>query len=120
VCAANSKITRQREAEKVHCNIVATNSREYLRVDCGARRLQPPGLCAERMMGPLAVVVIREVDDFPFKIPGVPKEDVVKVFTTDCADQSFNEWMRLRRIRDGLDLIDLKDAKISFPSVVSK
>ena len=69
------------------------------------------------MMSPIPVVVVREFDEFPFKIPGVPKEDVVKVFATDCADQSLDEWMRLWRIRDGLDLIDLQYPKICFPSV---
>lgn len=48
------------------------------------------------------------------------KKDVVKVFATGRSDQSRNEWMRLRRIRDGPDLIDLKDAKICLSSVVAK
>ena len=72
------------------------------------------------MMSLFSVVVVRKCDEFPFKIPGIPKENVIKVFATDRSDQSLNEWMRLRRIGDGLDLIDLKDAKIGFPSVISK
>ena len=72
------------------------------------------------MMSPFSVVVVREFDEFPFKIPVVPKKDMVQIFATDRPNQSFNEWMRLRRIGDGLDLIDFKDPKISFPSLVSK
>jgi len=48
------------------------------------------------------------------------KENVIKVFAPDCADQSLDEWMRSRRIGDGLDLIDFKDPKISLQSMVSK
>ncbi|MFT4584843.1 MAG: hypothetical protein ACI915_004725 [Gammaproteobacteria bacterium] len=77
-------------------------------------------LSAQTMMSPLAVVIVSEDSKFAAMITGVPKEDTVKELTTDCADQSLNERMQLGRIRDGLDLIDLKDAKISFPSGVSK
>ena len=72
------------------------------------------------MMDPFSVVVIREVDELSFKIARIPKEHLVKVFTPDRSDQSLNEWMRLRRIGDGLDLVDFKDPKISFPSMGSK
>lgn len=70
------------------------------------------------MMSPFAVVVVREVDEFLFKILSIPKENVVKVFTTNRADQSLDEWMRLWRIGDGLDLINLQYPQIGFPSVV--
>ena len=71
-------------------------------------------------MNSILVVVIREASKLSSKISRVPKEDVIKVFATDCSDQSLDEWMRLRRIGDGLDLIDLKDSKIRFPSLVAK
>jgi hypothetical protein len=45
------------------------------------------------MMSPFAVVVVREFNEFAFKIPVVPKEDMVEVFATDRSHQSFNEWM---------------------------
>ena len=57
------------------------------------------------MMSPFSVVVVREFDEYPFAILGIPKEDVAQVFATGRADQSFNEWMRLWRIGDGLNLI---------------
>ena len=66
------------------------------------------------------VVVVREASKHSLKIPRVPKEDEIKVFATDCSDQSLDEWVRLRRIGDGLDIIDFKDPKIGFPSLVSK
>ena len=72
------------------------------------------------MMSPFSVVVVRESDEFTFKISDVPKEGMVQVFATDRSNQSLDEWMRLRRIGEGLDLIDFKDPKIGFPSVVSK
>ena len=71
-------------------------------------------------MNSILVVVIREASKLSSKIPSVPKEDVIKVFATDCSDQSFNEWMRSRRVGDGLDLIDFKDPKIGFPLLVAK
>lgn len=60
------------------------------------------------MMSPFAVVVVRDVDEFPFKIPGIPKENIVKEFAPDRADQSPGVWMRLWRLGDGLDLVDIK------------
>ena len=71
-------------------------------------------------MNSISVVVIREASKLSSKISRVPKEDVIKVFATDCSDQSLDEWMRLRRIGDGLDLIDFKDPKIDFPLLVAK
>ena len=71
-------------------------------------------------MNPFSVVVVREFNEFPFKIAVVPISEMIEVFATDCSDQTLDEWMRLRRIRDGLDLIELKDPKIRFPALVSK
>ena len=71
-------------------------------------------------MNSILVVVIREASKLSSKISRVPKEDVIKVFATDCSDQSLDEWMRLRRIGDGLGLIDFKDPKIDFPLLVAK
>ena len=62
------------------------------------------------MMNPLAVVVVLEVEEFSLKILSVPEEDVVKVLGTDRPGQSLNKGMRMRRIRDGLDLVDPKNS----------
>jgi hypothetical protein len=43
------------------------------------------------MMSSLAVVIVSEDSKFAVMITGVPKEDTLKEFTTDCADQSLNE-----------------------------
>ena len=57
------------------------------------------------MMNSILVVVIREASKLTSKISHVPKEDVIKVFATDCSDQSLDERMRVRLIGDGLNLI---------------
>jgi hypothetical protein len=45
-------------------------------------------------MNPSLVVVLPEVNEFPFKVQSIPEEDVVKVFTTNGSDESLNEGMR--------------------------
>ena len=72
------------------------------------------------MMSPFSVVVVREFDEFAFKIPVVPKEDMVEVFATDRSNQSLDEWMQLRRVGYGFSLVDLEYTKISFLSAVSE
>ena len=44
-------------------------------------------------MNALPIVVVFEVDELSLKILSIPKEDVVKVFTTDRSNQSLNERM---------------------------
>ena len=53
-------------------------------------------------MSPVLIVVLPEITEFLFKILSIPKENVVKVFTTNRSDQSLNKGMRARGIRDGV------------------
>ena len=57
----------------------------------------------------MKVVIPLEVHEFPFKVPGIPEEDMVKVFTANGSDESFNERMRAGRIRYGLYLVHTKN-----------
>ena len=45
-------------------------------------------------MSSVPIVVLSVITEFPFKILNIPEEIVVKVFTTNRSDQSFNERMR--------------------------
>ena len=69
-------------------------------------------------MNSVLVVVLPKVHEFSFKVRSIPEEDVVKVFTTSRPNESLNEGMRKWRIRDTLNLLDIQDAKVCFPSVV--
>ena len=55
------------------------------------------------------IVVLPKVHEFPFKVPSIPEEDMVKVFTANGSDESLNERMRAGRIRDSLNLIYTKN-----------
>jgi hypothetical protein len=55
------------------------------------------------------IVVLPKVHEFPFKVPSIPEEDMVKVFTANGSDESFNERMRAGRIRYGLYLVHTKN-----------
>jgi hypothetical protein len=48
----------------------------------------------ERLMHPMAVVVLPEILECSFNVLGVPEEGVIKVFAPYCSNQSLNEGMR--------------------------
>ncbi len=56
-------------------------------------------------MNTFMVVILLERVEFSFKILSIPKENTVKVFTPNRSNQSLNEGMRHRGIRDGLNLV---------------
>ena len=60
-------------------------------------------------MNPSLIVVSPKIHEFPFKVPSIPEEDMVKVFTANGSDESFNERMRAGRIRYGHYLIYTKN-----------
>jgi hypothetical protein len=45
-------------------------------------------------MNPRLVVVFPKIHEFPFKVAGIPEEDMIKVFTANGSDESLNEGMR--------------------------
>ena len=68
-------------------------------------------------MHAVCVVIIRECVQLSRQVDRVPEEHVIEIFTADGADQPFNKWMRDRRVRNRLDLLDLKDAQDGEPAV---
>ena len=65
-------------------------------------------------MNPNLVVVLPEVHEFPFKVLSISEEDMVRVFTANGSDESFNERMRAGRMRYGLHLVHTKTELRSF------
>ncbi len=45
-------------------------------------------------MSSVPIVVLLEITELPLKVLSIPEENVVKVFTTNRPDHSFNERMR--------------------------
>jgi len=41
----------------------------------------------------MMVVILPKVHEFPFKVPSIPEEDMVKVFPANGSDESLNESM---------------------------
>jgi hypothetical protein len=68
-------------------------------------------------MNTVLVVVLHERVEFSLKVLSIPKEGVVKKLTADGSDQSLNEGMRKRCIRDGLNLINVQNPQVGVPSV---
>ncbi len=48
-------------------------------------------LAAQRLMGPILVVVAPEQRELSFKILRIPEQRVIEVFTTNRSDQSLNK-----------------------------
>ena len=66
-------------------------------------------------MRSLCIEVGLEMIQFPRQVSGIPEEDLVKEFPTYTSDQPFNERMGHGHMREGLDFIDLENAKIGLP-----
>ena len=56
-------------------------------------------------MRSIVIVVFLEFCKLLFQIVCRPKQNVVEIFAPDTADQSFDERMRHRHVRHGLDLL---------------
>jgi hypothetical protein len=46
-------------------------------------------------MNAIPVVVLPEFHEFPLKVLSIPKDDVIKLFTTNGSDESCNVGVRL-------------------------
>ena len=68
----------------------------------------------DRLMNPLLVVVSSEGVKFSLKVGSIPAKEAIKVLTPNRSDQSLNERMRRRRIRDTFDFIDVEDPLIGL------
>ncbi len=68
-------------------------------------------------MRAMAVIVPLEIEELPLQIRGRPEEGAIKTFASNRANQPFNEGMRERRARYGLDFRYVEYAEIRLPLV---
>ncbi len=68
-------------------------------------------------MGAMTIVVTLELEDLHLQIGGRPEEGAVQAFPSNRTNESFDEWMRERRVRHRLDFFHLEDAQVRLPSV---
>ena len=66
-----------------------------------------------------AIVIDSEFFQLPCQIDGIPEENTIKVLTPNRADQSFNERMENRNVRDRLDLLNPEHAQVREPTVIA-
>lgn len=66
---------------------------------CAQRRRVP----VQRGMNPVGVVVVVGIELFqlPAQIGGISEDLAIEIFSTNCSDEPFDEWMRYWKIRDG-------------------
>ncbi len=70
-------------------------------------------------MGSVAVIVMLKFDELRLKISCRPEQRPVEELAPKRANQSFDEGMRERRVRNRLDFRYLKDSKIGLPPMES-
>ena len=68
----------------------------------------------------ITFVVLPKGFKFALKILSIPENEAITVLTTNCANESFDERRRRRRLRHTLDLMDLGYPTFGMPSVVKK
>ena len=69
-------------------------------------------------MGAMMVVIDSEICELSLQVDRIPEEEMVKVFTTNGSDESFNERMRDRCIRYGLNFVYTKNPQVRLPLVI--
>src|SRR5207245_11270360 len=70
-------------------------------------------------MGSVTVVVTPELEELHLQIGGSPEQGAVQAFPSNRANESFDEWMRDRRVRHRLDLFHAEYPQIRLPLVES-
>ena len=68
----------------------------------------------------MLIVVIAECLQLPRQVDCNPEEHAIVIFTANCADQPFDEWMLNRDVRDRLDRLDFEYAQVGEPTVKAK
>ena len=63
----------------------------------------------------MTVVVTLEIEELHLQISGRPEEGGVQTLAPNRANQPFNEWMRKRHIRHGLEFFHVEDPQIRLP-----
>jgi hypothetical protein len=77
-------------------------------------------IAAERSVHTMSVVIVPIFFPLSLQVAGVPEERMVKIFTANGSDMSLNEGVRYRRIRNGLDLIYIKNSQVRLPLVIQE
>ena len=54
---------------------------------------------------------------FDLQIGGRPEKRAVQALSSNRANESFDEWMRERRVRHRLDFLHVEDAQVRLPLV---
>jgi hypothetical protein len=68
-------------------------------------------------MRSVTVVVALEIEELHLQISGRPEQGAIQAFAPNGADEPFNERMRERHVRDGLDFFHVEYSKIPLPLV---
>jgi hypothetical protein len=63
------------------------------------------------------IVVLCEVRELVFEIALRPERHVIKKLAPNSANQTLDERMGDRNVRDCFDFIDLEDSKIGLPAM---
>ena len=71
----------------------------------------------QRRMGPMRVIEVLEVRQFPFQVGHGPEQHPIQAFSSQCADQPFDKRMGQRHVRDTLDFDHPQDPKVGVPLV---
>jgi len=70
-------------------------------------------------MRAMTVIVPLEIEELLLQIVGRPKERAVQTFAPNGANQPFDEWMRPRQVRHGLDRLHVEYPQIGLSLVES-
>jgi hypothetical protein len=65
----------------------------------------------------ISVVVALELEELHLKVGRRPEACAIHALASNGADQTFDERMRARRVRHGLDFFYVEDAQVRLPSV---
>ena len=74
-------------------------------------------MATKRSMCAFPIVVFRKVRELAFEIALRPERHVIKRLTPNSANQTLDERMGDRNVRDCFDFIDLEDSEIRFPAM---
>ena len=71
-------------------------------------------------MHAVRIVIISEFVQLSREVDRVPEEHAIEIFAANGAEQPFDEQVRNRDGRDGLDLLDLEYTRVGEPTVKAK
>jgi hypothetical protein len=113
-CGAHTPSRRHRrliEPSTVRLPAIRTDTRP-----CTARsRARIRRTPLQPRMSAMTIVVTLELGELHLEIGGRPEEGAVQAFPSNRPDESFDEWMRARRVRHRLDFLHVEDAKVRLP-----